>query len=289
MAFNDNIGVFGGDKRQVYIASSLLNKGYSVFTYRLLDKIRHKNHFEVNDLRELMNKCRVLIGPIPLTSDLVTISSGSADNAGKSITHYLNKDHMLIGGVIPADIRKFCDEKGIFCYDYMNSDKIAIMNAIATAEGAIMEAIKSSDINLHKSKCLVLGYGRCGKVLAAKLKGLDAKVTIAARSEDALAYAQAAGLDAVHIKEIKPILSSFNFIFNTVPSLILDQECLKNVRKDVVIIDIASAPGGIDFEYAFNHGINAKLCLGIPGKVSPKTSADILVDEIETLMKEVIA
>ncbi|HPU63540.1 MAG TPA: NAD(P)-dependent oxidoreductase, partial [Mobilitalea sp.] len=188
----------------------------------------------------------------------------------------------------PKEIRVICEEKGVFCYDLMDSDKVAIMNAIATAEGTIMEAIRSSNINLHKSNCLVLGYGRCGKVLAAKLKGLDANVTVAARNEDDLAYAYASGFSAVHIKDIKSLLPSFHFIFNTIPALILDQECLKNVSKDVVIIDIASAPGGVDFEYALNHGINAKLCLGIPGKVSPKTSADILVNEIETLLKEVV-
>lgn len=289
MACNNYIGIFGGDKRQVYMASSLLNKGYHVCTYKLFDKIEHKNHSAVNSLEELMAKCRVLIGPVPLTRDLVTISSGSAGNSSsRTIAHYLNKEHMLIGGLIPPDIRKLCDEKGVFCYDLMDSDKIAIMNAIATAEGTIMEAIKSSDFNLHKSNCLVLGYGRCGKVLAAKLKGLDANVTVAARSDDDLAYAQAAGFSVIHIKDIKPVLPSFHFIFNTVPALVLDQECLKKVSKDAVIIDIASAPGGVDFEYALNHGINAKLCLGIPGKVSPRTSADILVTEIEALMKEVI-
>ena len=56
--------------------------------------------------------------------------------------------------------------------------------------------------------------------------------------------------------------------------------------EDVVIIDIASAPGGIDYEYALNHGINAKLCLGLPGKVAPRASADILVTEIEALIEE---
>jgi len=284
-----NIGIFGGDKRQVYMASTLLNKGYTVYTYKLFEKIEHKNHTALNSLEELMKKCRVLIGPIPLTKDLVTISSGSPGSSNdKTIAHYLNKEHMLIGGVIPKEIRVICEEKGVFCYDLMDSDKVAIMNAIATAEGTIMEAIRSSNINLHKSNCLVLGYGRCGKVLAAKLKGLDANVTVAARNEDDLAYAYASGFSAVHIKDIKSLLPSFHFIFNTIPALILDQECLKNVSKDVVIIDIASAPGGVDFEYALNHGINAKLCLGIPGKVSPKTSADILVNEIETLLKEVV-
>ncbi len=283
----NNIGIFGGDKRQVHIALSLLDKGYFIYSYRLYDQISHKNHIRVGGLDELMKMSNVLIGPIPLTRDLVTISSNTAcDSSSKTIAHLLNKDHMLLGGMIPTDITDLCQTRGIFCYDFMKSDKIAIMNAIATAEGSILEAIKNSDRNLHQSSCLILGYGRCGKILANKLKGLDAIVTVAARNEDALAYATASGLSTVKLCNIKNTLRSYQFIFNTIPSLVLDQECLKKVSPDVVIIDIASAPGGVDFEYALNHGINAKLCLGLPGKVAPRSSADILVTEIEALMKE---
>lgn len=287
MSLNYNIGIFGGDKRQVYMAQSLLNKGYSVYTYGLKDKLVHKNHTMVSGLEELIKICKLLIGPIPFTKDLESISSNSSDQtSSKTIAQKLTKEHMLVAGVIPSDIQDMCKSKGIFCYDLMQSDKVAILNAIATAEGTILEAIKSSDRNLHGSKCLVLGYGRCGKVLAAKLKGLDAIVTVAARSEDTIAHAQALGFSTVNLKHIKSILPGFNFIFNTIPSLILDQEHLKHVDQDVIIIDIASDPGGVDFEYALNHGIYAKLCLGLPGKVAPRTSADILVTEIEALMKE---
>lgn len=286
MSNNKKIGIFGGDKRQVYMAKSLLDKGYYVYSYRLADQLVHKNHTVVYGLDELMNICPILIGPIPLTRDLVTISEDTACNSRKTIAHLLNKEHMLIGGLIPSDVIDVCNSKGVFCYDLMISDKVAIRNAIATAEGTIMEAIKNSDINLHQSNCLVLGYGRCGKVLAAKLKGLDAHLTIAARSEDTLAYAQAAGFTTVNLNSIEAVLPTYNFIFNTIPSLVLDKESLKLVSPDVVIIDIASAPGGVDYKYALNHGINAKLCLGLPGKVAPRTSADIIVTEIEALMEE---
>jgi dipicolinate synthase subunit A len=286
VSHNMKIGIFGGDKRQVYMALSLLNKGYNVYSYRLVSPITHNNHTEACGLDVLMKMCKVLIGPIPLTKDLVTISEGMAGNSGKTITHLLNKDHLLIGGMIPSDIVNVCSKKGIFCYDLMKSDRVAILNAIATAEGTIMEAIKSSDKNLHHSNCLVLGYGRCGKVLASKLKGLDCFVTVAARNEDALAYAYACGFSIIKLSDIKTTLPRYHYIFNTIPSLVLDQDYLKLVSEDVVIIDIASAPGGVDYEYALNHGINAKLCLGLPGKVAPRASAEIIVTEIEALIKE---
>lgn len=268
------------------MAMILLHKGYSLYSYKLQGQISHKNHIEACSLDELMKMCHVLIGPIPLTKDLVSISEGTACASDKIITNLLNKNHMLIGGVIPSDIVDFCSKKGIFCFDLMKSDKIAIMNAIATAEGTIMEAIKHSDRNLHKSNCLILGYGRCGKILATKLMGMDAFSTVAARSDDALAYAYASGSSAIKLCDIKTVLPTFDYIFNTIPSLVLDQENLKLVSQDVLIIDIASAPGGVDYEYALNHGINAKLCLGLPGKVAPRSSADILVAEIEALIKE---
>lgn len=286
MSYIKQLGLFGGDKRQVYMALSLLNSGYCLYSYRLFDQIVHENHTEVNNLEELMSKCKILIGPIPLTRDLVSISSNTTYDSSTTIAHLLNNEHMLIGGMISQDIVDVCDMRGVFCYDLMKSDKIAIMNAIATAEGAIMEAINYSDINIHQSNCLLLGYGRCGKVLASKLKGLDARLTVAARSEDSLAYASASGFSTINLNNIKTVLPTFQYIFNTIPSLVLDRECLKLVSSDVVIIDIASAPGGIDFEYALNKKIKAKLCLGLPGKVAPRTSADILVSEIEALMKE---
>ena len=123
-------------------------------------------------------------------------------------------------------------------------------------------------------------------MLAGKLKALDAAVTIAARSPEALAYAEAAGYQTCRISEIKEILPSFNFIFNTIPALILDKNHLACVDPGVTIIDIASQPGGVDFEYAIKHNLNARLCLGLPGKVSPKTSADIILTGILSFMNE---
>lgn len=280
MSSYNNVGIFCGDKRHVYMAISLLDRGYSVCTYMLQDYITMGNHTVAQSLETLIKLNNVLIGPMSMSSYILN----KQDHA--SITQMLTKDHLLIAGNIPEDIINQCNKKDIFYYDLMKSNSIAIINAIATAEGAIMEAIKNSDINLHYSNCLVLGYGRCGKILAAKLKGMDAKVTIAARREDALAYAKAAGHSTIVINEIKSNLSDFQFIFNTIPSLILGQECLENVSSDTIIIDIASAPGGVDYDYATSHGINAKLCLGLPGKVAPKDSAEILLNKIEALIKE---
>ncbi len=55
------------------------------------------------------------------------------------------------------------------------------------------------------------------------------------------------------------------------------------------MIDIASAPGGIDYAYCAQNGMNAKLCGGLPAKYSPKSAAEILLKVIESNLKEVMS
>lgn len=282
------IGIFGGDKRQVYLAHSLLEKGYPVTTYCTEEIISDDRAKVAHTLSELFEQCNVLIGPIPMSRDQIAIFSNrtALDLTIAHVAYLLQAGHIIIGGNIPTPIRDLCNAKSIPQYDFMSDNKIAVLNAIATAEGTIMQAIGSSDRNLHHSNCLVLGYGRCANVLAAKLKGLDAHVTIAARSEEALAYASAAGYQTTHIEHMKSILPSYHFIFNTIPSMVLRADDLALVNSTATIIDISSAPGGIDFDYAHKNNINAKLCLGLPGKVAPQTSAEILSSEIHSYLKE---
>jgi dipicolinate synthase subunit A len=288
MSTGYEIGIFGGDNRQVFMAASFLKKGFSVAAYGTLVPVIHENCTMLSSLTELFEQCNLLIGPIPMSRDGITIYADPAakDMTLANVSSHLTADHLLFAGVIPPFITELCETKGIYCYDLMKDERITVLNAIATAEGAIMEAIAASDTNLHGSKCLVLGYGRCAKILAAKLKALDAHVLVAARSREALAYAEAAGLSTITLPYMKCVLSSCQYIFNTIPSLILTKDCLEYADRNVTIIDIASAPGGVDFTYAKERKLNAKLCLGLPGKVAPRTSADILVTEICTLIKE---
>lgn len=285
-----NIGIFGGDLRQVYMTKELLKGGHNLITYNLHEKVKDKNCIQAQNLNDLFKLSNLVIGPIPMSRDDISIFSSKSlsDMTIAHVAYLLNKEHILFAGNIPSPITDICENKNIPFYDLMKNEKLTILNAIATAEGTLMEAIRNSNKNLHRSSCLILGYGRCGKVLARKLKALDANVTVTARSRDTLAYANAFGNYTIPLNNIEVILSSFDFIFNTIPALVLDKKCLDLVNNDVLIIDIASAPGGVDYDYAKKLGLNARLCLGLPGKVAAESSASLLVSEILMLMKEVI-
>ena len=48
-----------------------------------------------------------------------------------------------------------------------------------------------------------------------------------------------------------------------------------------MILDMASAPGGVDYEACKELGISAALLPGLPGKYAPASSAEILAEKIE--------
>lgn len=272
--------IFGGDIRQIYMAQYLKQLGYSVITYGLSHPMTQNICKEASSFQEAIHSGSILIGPIPLSKDNVTIPALTpfSDLTIESLLDSIHPNQILFAGMISKSVLFYCEEHMIEFYDFMKEDSVAIANGIATAEGAIMEAIQKSTRNLHKSSTLVLGFGRCARVLAHKLAGLDACVTICARKESDLAYADAYGYKTCSFLELPSTIDSFSFIFNTVPFLVLNKELLRLISKETTIIDIASSPGGIDYSCAKNYNLNASLSLGIPGKVAPKASAKILAD-----------
>ena len=61
----------------------------------------------------------------------------------------------------------------------------------------------------------------------------------------------------------------------------LDKDNLENVRKDALVIDLASKPGGIDFEAAKDLKLNTIHALSLPGKYSPLSAAEYIYETIE--------
>ncbi len=283
-----DIAVIGGDLRQIYMANEFIYKGYSVIVYGLSHQTLSAQAKSAKTLEEALSSSHTIICPVPFTRNQFNITNedGFPDLTVENLLNNLRESSKLFGGNIPSSVSKYCSTHSITVYDLMEMNDVAILNAVATAEGSIAEAIKRSTINLHQSNCLVLGFGRCAQVLAKKLYALDAAVCIGARSKDARAFAEAFGYTSISLDYLDDQLINFNFIFNTIPSVILTKSRLEKVLPQVTIIDIASAPGGIDYNAAESAKINATLCPGLPGRYAPKTSGEILVSAIENILIE---
>ena len=60
--------------------------------------------------------------------------------------------------------------------------------------------------------------------------------------------------------------ADMDLIINTIPSRILDHEKLEMIGKECLVIDLASKPGGVDFDKAKLIGIKVIRALSLPGR-----------------------
>lgn len=273
-------GILGGDLRYKFLYEMLKKENYNVFSYR--NKHIDKD-VSFENLDDFLNKIDVLITPIPFTKDNKTVFNIDIETIeidtliNKTIDFKINS---FFGGLLPKELIEKLEENNIKTLDFLNDNSIAILNAIPTAEGAIQTAMEQSFKTIFNSKCLVLGYGRCGKILANMLKGIGANVDVSYRKDEDCSYIKAYGLNPINLYKVKNSIEKYDFIFNTIPSEILNKDLLENVNKDVIIIDLASAPGGIDYNYAREININAIYCPSLPGRVAPYSASQILKDKI---------
>ena len=63
-------------------------------------------------------------------------------------------------------------------------------------------------------------------------------------------------------------------------------EKLSLLNPSALIIDLASKPGGVDFESASLMGIKTIWALSLPGKVAPVTSGEIIAKTIRNILTE---
>jgi dipicolinate synthase subunit A len=170
--------------------------------------------------------------------------------------------------------------------ELLDRDDVAIYNSIPTVEGALMMAIQHTDITIHGSQAMVLGLGRTGMSMARALHALGARVRVGARRQEHLARIYEMGLIPFHISELKQQVSNVDFVFNTIPQMVLTTEVIAQMPQSAFILDLASKPGGTDFRFAERRGIKALLAPGLPGIVAPKTAGQILANTLSRLISE---
>ena len=76
------------------------------------------------------------------------------------------------------------------------------------------------------------------------LHGIGANLFVEARDYGDIAWIKNNNYNPIHIKELKYYLSNMDVVFNTIPNLILDEELLGKLKDDVLVIELASKPGG---------------------------------------------
>lgn len=282
-----SFGIIGGDKRQLFLAKAIYDSGYAVMLGGF-DRLRSTGNLVLGDIKAVAAKCDVMILPVPSVRADGSINTPFSDECTVL-------DDELIGILIKKPVFIAIKDKFLKAYpqfekaeifDYAAKDEFAILNALPTAEGAVEVAMNKFEGTIAGSRCLITGYGRIGKVLAEMLKNLKAEVTVSARKPSDMAFAQAFGYDEINTNKMSDV-RNFDLVFNTVPSMIFNRELLLNTDKNTIIIDLASLPGGVDFEAAHILGIDAVRALALPGKCAPKTAGEIIKKTVFNTIEEV--
>lgn len=287
-----SFSIIGGDLRTIKLAKMLANEGNKIYTYGLekAEELKDNSNiiFTEKISKAIPKDVEVVIGPIPFTSNGVNINApfGEKEISIREMIHYL-EGKILIAGSISPEIYDMSNDDYIEIIDIMKREELAVLNTISTAEGAIEIAISNTNKIIHGSEVLILGFGRIGKVLARKMAGLSAKVTCAARKDEDLAWIRAYGHRETNINALGENLSQYDIILNTVPHLVLNKERLQYVKKDALLMDLASNPGGIDKKEAKELNLKLVWALALPGKVAPVTTAEFIKDTIYNILKEI--
>ncbi len=281
----------GGDMRQIRAVNRIAECGIktTVFGFEFAEEKKLSENVEkLSHIEDMEGDYDIIVLPLPYTLDGSNINI-SNPKCKISVSDFLSKassDSIIFAGKCDKSLIKSAEKYGIKVVDYFEREELQILNAIPTAEGAIQIAMEETPFTLHSSKCLVIGNGRIGAILSKMLTGIGAEVTVAARKQKDRAKVFSNAIKSISIGELYETISKFDIIFNTAPSLILDSDMLMKSRRTVLIVDLASKPGGVDFEAARKMGIKVIWALSLPGKVAPDTAGDIIGKTILNIIDE---
>ena len=245
-------GIIGDDVRMKYLFEGLKKDGYTA------------RFAEGDGAKEVIADSDIIVLPVNKFGLLA-----------------LCKNKTVFGGFTSA----YDLPTGAVVYNYLNNKVYTVKNALATAEGAVFVAMQNQNTLLAGKRVAVCGFGNIGKILCHKLLALGCSVTVCARSEVQRAEAENMGAEACSFGAL-PLFKP-SIIFNSVPAPVLDSAILGALCSDTLIIELASAPGGVDVNYADAHGICIIKAGGLPAKYCPQFAGEVLKNTVLSMLEEV--
>ena len=280
---NRNIIIVGGDKRQKYLKEYLENEGFGVSSYGLFDW-----DDDTDKLKSTIDENAVIILPLPATRNGKTINMpfSKKEITVDRLLSFLGKDNLVFGGIIKGELLSRLRETNIPFVDYYDESFIE-KNAVLTAFGTLKIILEHIDFALPMGEYAVTGYGRVAKETVNLLSSLSCNVTVFARNPSQREDANIKGSKAYPITSLSSLANRFDIIINTVPYGIITEDIAKNINEKCKVIELASAPYGMDFEIMRKNGVDVIKAFGLPGKYTPKTAGEIIGKKIqEYLQKE---
>lgn len=270
--------IIGGDERFCLLADLLGRGGNEVCTYALekAEGIRKSEGIEDAD-------CYILPLPVEKSGGVLNAPFSEGEKSVHEILFDIPDGALVLGGKISGKLKNSDQCRGLEMYDYMQRPGFIVGNAALTAEAAIWLLMNEMDTALYGKSVLVIGYGRIGRILSQRLKAMNMKVGVMSRNPEVRAIAGALGYRPVSPREN---IGGFHIVINTAPGSVLPDGALSALEKDAVLMELASAPGGISRAEAAEFGLKYVEGPGLPGKYSPKSAAELIYNEVNEILKE---
>ena len=256
--------IIGGDERFGRLARLLEDRGARVRTLgreRFADTAGAERDFPALAENIVVNCPPRGRGAVPSIDDILEEASDAARVFCCGPGHPASTDARLI--------------------DLWADEALLLENARLTAEGAVAAAMRTSSRSIKEMRCLVIGWGRIGRELTELLVAIGASVTVASRSAHSRCQAVARGARTAFTEAIADALPGQQLIFNTAPAMVLDEDALRRAERDVMIVDLASPPYGVDLWAAWRRGMRAWREPGLPGRYCPTSAAQALLDAMD--------
>lgn len=264
-----------GDERSRWLRRLLTDDGHRVSSFGLGLPEDEKSPEEAISLSDCV------IFPLPMLSsdEIITAPFSDKKLSLEALRPMIPDGAFVLGGRVP--------EAAPFpIVDYFRREELTVRNASLTAEGAVFILMKELSSALSDSNIIIVGAGRIGKLLAVKLKALGASVTVTARREGDFALIRELGCDWCKTADLKLCADEAEAIVNTVPARVIDGSVMRKMKKEAIILDLASSPFGHEQAEAASLGVRAMLAPGLPGRAAPKSAAMAVRDTIYNIINE---
>ncbi|WP_239984539.1 dipicolinate synthase subunit DpsA [Lentibacillus sediminis] len=283
-----NLLIMGGDQRYLEVAHQLASKGIHIFLdgYDQLT-FSHSNISNGVPGKDDLNKMDAILLPLNGTDTAGGVEAVYSERSVELTYELLEQTpaHCTVfTGVANDYLDRMAEQPNKELIQLTARDDVAILNSIPTAEATLNLAIQETDYTIHGANILVLGFGRVGITVSRLFAAIGAHVSVAARKDADFARITEMGMQPLAIDRLVDYMDGMGICINTIPHPVLDQAILSKADTSMLIIDIASKPGGTDFKYANEKGMKAIHALGLPGKTAPKTAGRIIGDVLYGLL-----
>ncbi|MCM3787524.1 dipicolinate synthase subunit DpsA [Domibacillus indicus] len=279
--------IYGGDARQIEMGRLLMERGIHVYMAGFDQAKKELSGAQVlkpEDVSyQLMDLFILPVSGVKKGGVVDAPFSSKPLFMTKEIAESLSPNCIIVSGIETPALKSIVDRDILYIFD---REDAAVLNSIPTAEGTLMIAMQKTDHTIHGANVMVIGLGRVGITTARLFHQAGAHVTAAVRETGKFARAKEMSLYPFYMESMKEEIKRADIVINTVPDMVLTKEILEQMKPGSLVIDLASEPGGTDFEAAQKAGIEAIHALGLPGKVAPKTAGEILAHVLWDAVKE---